>query len=60
MALSSIFSYVSLAVVILVGVHLLLTGEVTILLRRWLLTSRNKNKGFLRFYEKKQCLKYFI
>lgn len=31
MALSSIFSYVSLAVVILVGVHLLLTGEVTIL-----------------------------
>ena len=31
MALSSIFSYGSLAVVILVGVHLLLTGEVTIL-----------------------------
>jgi ATP-binding cassette subfamily B protein IrtB len=31
MALSSIFSYVSLAVVILVGVRLLLAGEVTIL-----------------------------
>ena len=52
---SSIFSYVSLAVVILVGVHLLLTGEVTILYVVGYLLAAIKIKGFLRFYERRSA-----